>query len=82
MAENIETPKIGEILQDEFMTPLGISEPQLAQALHVPESVVQGILHDRQKITADLSHRLGRYFGVSDNYFWKLQKDIDKRQPD
>lgn len=82
MTKFIETPKISEILQEEFMTPLGISEPQLAQALHVPESVIQNILHNRQKITADLSLRLGRCFGVSDNYFWKLQKDIDKRQHD
>lgn len=80
MAEIIETPKISEILRDEFMEPSGISGPQLAQALHVPESVVQDILHDRQKITADLSRRLGRYFGVSDSYFFKLQMDIDKRQ--
>ncbi len=82
MTKFIETPKISEILQDEFMTPLEVSSPQLAQALHVPESVVQDILHDRQKITANLSRRLGRYFGVSDHYFLKLQMDIDKRQAD
>jgi len=43
-------------------------------------SRIQDILHDRRKITADTSIRLGRYFGVSDKYFLNLQTDIDIRQ--
>lgn len=62
------------------MKPLGISAYQLAKELHVPVSRIQDILHDRRKITADTSIRLGRYFGVSDKYFLNLQTDIDIRQ--
>lgn len=80
MTRNIETPRISEILWEEFMKPLGISAYQLAKELHVPVSRIQDILHDRRKITADTSIRLGRYFGVSDKYFLNLQTDIDIRQ--
>lgn len=80
MTRNIETSRISEILWEEFMKPLGISAYQLAKELHVPVSRIQDILHDRRKITADTSIRLGRYFGVSDKYFLNLQTDIDIRQ--
>lgn len=80
MTRIIETPRISEILWEEFMKPLGISAYQLAKELHVPVSRIQDILHDRRKITADTSIRLGRYFGVSDKYFLNLQTDIDIRQ--
>ena len=80
MTKIIETLRISEILWEEFMKPLGISAYQLAKELHVPVSRIQDILHDRRKITADTSIRLGRYFGGSDKYFLNLQTDIDIRQ--
>lgn len=75
----IPTPKISEILWEEFMQPMGISAYRLATDIHVPVSRVQDILHDRRKITADTSLRLARYFGVSDRYFLDIQNDIDVR---
>ena len=75
----IETPKMSEILKEEFMEPLGISAYRLAKNIDVPVSRIQDILHDRRKITADTSIRLGRYFGVSDRFFLNLQSDIDIR---
>lgn len=75
----IETPKMSEILKEEFMIPLGISAYRLAHDIDVPVSRIQDILHDRRKITADTSIRLGRYFGVSERYFLNLQVDIDIR---
>ena len=75
----IETPRISEILKEEFMIPLGISAYRLARDIDVPVSRIQDILHDRRKITADTSIRLGRYFGVSERYFLNLQVDIDIR---
>ena len=51
----------------------------LAQAINVPASRVQDILHGRRKITADTSLRLAKFFGVSDRYFLDLQNDIDIR---
>lgn len=76
----IKTPKMGEILLEEFMEPLGISAYKLAQEIHVPVSRIQDILHNRRKITVDTSLRLARYFGVSDRYFLDMQNDIDIRE--
>ena len=75
----IETPKMSEILQEEFLKPFGISAHRLASDIGVSVSRIYGILHDRRKITADTSIRLGRYFGVSERYFLNLQSDIDIR---
>ena len=80
MTGYIDTPTIGEILQEEFMEPLNISAYKLAQEVHVPVSRIQDILHDRRKITADTSLRLAKYFGVSDRYFLDMQNDIDIRK--
>ena len=79
MNNRIETPKISEILYEEFMEPLGISAYKLAKEIDVPVSRIQEILHDRRKITVDTSLRLARYFGVSDRYFIDMQNDIDIR---
>ena len=79
MSAHIETPKISEILLEEFMEPLHVSAYKLANDIHVPVSRIQDILHDRRRITADTSIRLGIYFGVSEQYFLNLQIDIDIR---
>lgn len=78
--KKIPTPKISEILKEEFMIPLHISAYRLAKDIDVPVSRIQDILHDRRKITAETSIRLGRYFGLSDKYFLNLQIDIDIRE--
>ena len=75
----IETPFIGEILQEEFMASMGLSAYKLAQDIRVPVSRIQDILHGRRKITADTSLRLAKFFGVSDRYFLDIQNDIDIR---
>ena len=75
----IETPSIGEILQEEFMIPMGLSAYKLAQDIKVPVSRIQDILHGRRKITADTSLRLAKLFGVSDSYFLDMQNEIDMR---
>lgn len=76
----IQTPKMSEILKEEFMEPMNLSAYKLAQEIHVPVSRVQDILHDRRKITADTSLRLAKFFGVSDRYFLEIQNDIDIRE--
>ena len=80
MVNIIETPKMSEILYEEFMEPMGISAYKLAKSIHVPVSRIQDILHDRRKITVDTSLRLGRFFGVSDKYFLDIQNDLDMRE--
>lgn len=67
--DKITTPKISEILKEEFMNPLNLSAYALAKNINVPTSRIQDILHDRRQITVDTSIRLGRFFGVSDKYF-------------
>ena len=76
----IPTPTIGEILKEEFMKPLQISAYRLAKLIGVPTSRIQNILHDRIGITVDTSIRLGRVFGVSNEYFLNLQEDIAFRK--
>ena len=76
---SIEIPTISEILLEEFMKPLSISAYKLANAINVPVSRIQDILHNRRKITVDTSIRLGIYFGVSDLFFLNIQNDIDLR---
>ena len=75
----IPTPKISEILKEEFMIPFNLSAYALAKAIHVPVSRIQDILNDRRKITVDTSIRLAKFFGVPDKYFLNLQNDIDIR---
>ena len=79
MVKMIETPKISEILYEEFMEPFGLSAYKLAKEIDVPVSRIQDILHDRRKITVDTSIRLGKFFGLSEKYFISLQNDIDAR---
>ena len=80
MADYIPTPKMSEILWEEFMAPMHLSAYHLAHEIHVPVSRIQDILHDRRKITADTSLRMAKFFGVSDRYFLDLQNDIDIRE--
>ena len=75
----IETTSIGEILQEEFMIPMGLSAYKLAQDIKVPVSRIQDILHGRRKITVDTSLRLAKLFGVTAAYFLDMQNEIDMR---
>jgi len=76
----INTPKMGEILREEFMVPMNLSAYRLAKEIHVPVSRIQAILNNERKITADTSLRLAKYFGVTDKYFLDIQNDIDIRE--
>ena len=76
----IPTPTMGEFLLEEFMIPLHLSAYKLAHAIHVPVSRIQDILHNRRKMTADTSMRLGKYFGVSEILFLNIQNDLDIRE--
>ncbi|MCD5459122.1 HigA family addiction module antitoxin [Lactobacillus delbrueckii] len=75
----MKTPTVAETINDEYLQPLGLSTTDLAQAIHVPAARIKDILHGSQEITADISLRLAKFFGVSDAYFLNLQSDIDLR---
>lgn len=67
----------GEILREEFMKPMGISQNALAIALHVPVTRIGEIVHERRGITADTALRLGKYFGTSSEFWMNLQNNYD-----
>lgn len=75
----IETPKIGDILKEEFLDPLGISAYKLAKEIHVSTSSVLDLIHNRRKISVEMALRLSRYFGTSSKFWLNLQNEIDLR---
>jgi len=69
----------GEILLEEFLQPMGLSQNQLALSLRVPPIRISEIVRGKRSITADTALRLARYFGMSVDFWLNLQKDFDKR---
>jgi antitoxin HigA-1 len=67
----------GEILRTEFMEPMGITAYQLAKALHFPG--VYEIVREQRAISADVALRLGKYFGMTPQFWMNLQTDYDLR---
>jgi antitoxin HigA-1 len=67
----------GEILREEFLEPLAISVYALANAIKVPRSRANDIVRGRRAITTDTAMRLGRYFGVSPEFWINLQARYD-----
>lgn len=69
----------GEILAEEFMGPMGLSQNALARAIRVPPRRINEIVLGERAVTADTDLRLARYFGMSDGFFLGLQTDYDLR---
>ena len=67
----------GEILKEEFLDPLGISQTRLALDLRVPAPRINAIVRGKRSITADTALRLGRYFGVEPQFWLNLQSNYD-----
>jgi antitoxin HigA-1 len=67
----------GEILLEEFLQPLGVSQYQLAKAVVVPARRINEIVHGQRRITADTALRLSRYFGTSERFWLNLQARYD-----
>lgn len=63
----------GEILNEEFLQPLGISQNQLARDIGVPPNRVNQIINGKREISADTALRLGRYFGMEPEFWLNLQ---------
>jgi antitoxin HigA-1 len=73
----LANPHPGEILQEEFLRPMSLSQTTLARAIVVPPRRINEIVLGKRAITADTDLRLARYFGVSDGFFLQLQTDHD-----
>ena len=67
----------GEILLEEFLKPLGISQNKLAREMQVPPRRINEIIHGLRSVTADTDLRLSRALGVSEGYWLGLQTDYD-----
>jgi antitoxin HigA-1 len=67
----------GEILLEEFLTPPGVSQYQLAKAVKVPARRINEIVHGQRRITADTALRLSRYFGTSERFWLNMQARYD-----
>ncbi len=67
----------GEILLEDFMKPLGLSQYALAKAISVPPRRINEIVHGKRGITADTALRLGRYFRVDAQSWLNLQSHYD-----
>ncbi len=75
--QKTSTAHPGEILSTEFMQPMGISAYQLAKAVHSPG--IYEVVREQRAISADLALRLGKYFGMSPQFWMNLQTDYNLR---
>lgn len=73
----ISYPHPGEILLEEFLKPMGISQYRLAKELNIPATRVGDIVAGKRGITADTGLRLSRFFGTSESFWTGLQDDHD-----
>ncbi len=67
----------GEVLFEEFMKPMGLSQNRLGRDLGVPPRRINEIIHGKRGVTADSALRLARYFGTSARFWMGLQSDYD-----
>lgn len=79
MNDYISTPTVGEIIVEEFMKPLNMSVDTLAEGIGLSENRIIELLDGDIQITPELSKRLSAFFGMSELFFYRLQKDIDRR---
>ena len=76
--DNPITP--GEILLEEYLKPMKVSQNAMARAISVAPRAINEIIHDRRSITPALSIRFGAFFGQSDEFWHGLQVDCDFRK--
>lgn len=70
----------GEILDEEFLKPMAITQYRLAKDIGVPPRRINEIVNGQRAITADTALRLGRYFGMSPQFWLNLQSHYDLEQ--
>jgi len=75
--ERLKNITPGEILQEEFLIPMNISQYRLAKELDIPQTRVSNIINGSRRITADTALRLSLFFGNSAKFWLGLQDDFD-----
>jgi addiction module HigA family antidote len=74
---DLPNPHPGEILAEDFLKPMNLSQTALARAIGVPPRRINEIVLGKRAITADTDLRLARYFGMSEGFFMGLQTDYE-----
>lgn len=69
----------GEILSEEFLGPMSVSQYQLAKSIGVPALRISQIVRGKRSVTADTALRLSKYFGLNDSYWLRLQARFDEQ---
>ena len=69
----------GEILKEDFLKPMALSQSRLSRALHVPPRRINEIVLGKRVVTADTALRLSRFFGTTARFWMNLQADYDLR---
>jgi addiction module HigA family antidote len=77
MSREIAPVTPGEMLLEEFLKPMGLSQYALAKAISVPPRRINEIVHNQRAVTADTDLRLCKFFGLSDGWWLSLQADYD-----
>lgn len=77
MVANIDPIHPGEVLLEEFLEPLDVTQHRLAVSIGVPPRRINEIVHGKRRITADTALRLARYFGTTDRFWLNLQTRYD-----
>jgi antitoxin HigA-1 len=77
MAKKLPPVHPGEILLEDFLKPLGLSQYRLAKSLSVPPRRINEIVLGKRAVTADTALRLARFFGTSDRFWLNLQAAYD-----
>jgi addiction module HigA family antidote len=77
MAKKLAPVHPGEVLLEDFLSPMGISQYRLAKDISVPPRRINEVVHGKRAISADTALRLGRYFGVSPRFWLNLQAQFD-----
>ncbi|AWN41752.1 HigA family addiction module antitoxin [Methylobacterium durans] len=67
----------GEVLREDFLLPLGLSQYALAKAIAVPETRISEIIRGRRSVSAETALRLARYFGTSPEFWMGMQATYD-----
>lgn len=77
MTEKLAPVHPGEILLEDYLRPLGLSQYRLAKSLSVPPRRINEIVHGKRGVSADTALRLARFFGTSERFWLNLQNSYD-----
>ncbi len=79
MSRYIKLTTVGEMLKEEFIEPLGLTQNALAKAIFVPPNRIHQIVNDQRRVTADTDLRLTKYYGLSQGFFLRYQEEYELR---